>query len=407
MIDIKVPVERFEEFRKLVVAVAKKFKVTGKITKLSESSIAKVYDPQLEKEVDHPVYDCTVVIDDAEYAKFTGSGDIFLGSIFKEDVVTVGASPDGRKAGIRISDLKDEIANMTCCSCEKKIGTRKKLLVFEDSSGAVKTYGTTCAKTKYGINFESLITRFTRIKDMIIGGSNWERDYTNANEWMVIALDHIQKYGYTSNSKAYNNQEVSTTSQVWSDYHAFKYSTHMRSPWEAERREYITELIENNPFPMDVLNSIEFFKEDDDSDFAFNMKAAITLVKDFNGVSSRTGGFIAYAVFRVYKEMKEQKEATEDKLVWNLEHSYNEGDKIKKIDLTCVSIHNYYSNYDGEPRSIYTMKDENNVRMKWFSDAERIKEGESVHITSCTVKALEDHPKFGQAVVLTRCRVKK
>ena len=234
MIEINVPVERFEEFRKHVAAVAKKFKVTGKIVKKSESFIEKVWNPNKVitdpngyetrgGSEDHPVYACTIVIEDEEYAKFTETGATFVGSIHKEDVVTVGATPAGREMNLKISDLESEIENMTCASCGRKNDRRKVLYVFSEADGAIRTYGSTCAKTKFGVNFERLVSRFQNIKDLLVGGiADWSPDYTDANAWMNIALDSIKRYGYVSGTKAYETGETSTGACAWNDFHFIK-----------------------------------------------------------------------------------------------------------------------------------------------------------------------------------------
>lgn len=419
MIEINVPVERFEEFRKSVIAVAKKFKVTGRIEQNPETEIEKIFDPnyttvcpttghsnRIGKMIEHPVYKCRVIIEDAEYKKFTDTGATFVGSIHKDDVVTVGASPEGRKLNISIASLKDEIEEMACASCGKKM-RRKKLLVFLEAD-KIRTYGTSCAKTKFGVNFESLISRFNRIKDLLLGGvSDWSPDYTDANVWATLCMDTITKDGYISGRAAYEHGGTSTTNQTWAIYHAIHSTpSYKMSDAEIEERKRIIELISEADFDFKALESLGLIKDGDDSDFAHNMNAALELAVEYNSVSSRTAGFLCYAIFRLTKDIK----AKAEKVEWNENHSYKVDDKIKNLEVTVNNVHEFggrsFHYHDDGLRAIYTFRGVDGVRYKWFSDAGRLNKGDKVIITSATVKKLEDHVKFGKAVILNRCRVK-
>jgi len=404
-IKLNVPVERFDELKKEVKAVATKFKVTGSLFK-GEKSVAKVYDPFSRKRVKHPVYACRIVISDAEMVKFEGTGETFLGSIFKEDVVTVGSTPEGREKGVSLATLSAEIKAMACARCGKKT-PRKKLYVFDTPEG-IKTYGTTCAKTKFGVNFELIIGRFVKMRDYFTGWvGTGERLGHEADAWMKVTLREIAEKGhYISKGKAWDHARYgdgsympSTDSVAWSDYYLLMYGAN--DNWEMDRlKELMIYLEDETPFPVADFAGLGLYNESkvDTSDFDFNMKASLELITEHGLVTPRTSGYIAYAVFRLWKKSLEVKKAP-----WNEKHGYSKGMKLKDLRLTVIKEVCFETAY-GE-KAIYTLRDNNNVRLKWFTDP-KFDVDDKIVLSSVTIKELEDHVKYGKAVVLTRGRVK-
>lgn len=412
MIDINIPVERFEEMKDEVAKVAKKFKVKGKIVKKSNPIIEKVYNPNANdgkgKTVDHPVYECKIVIDDKDYKKFTDTGATFLGSVHKEDVVTLGASPEGIDYGVNLSDLREEIENMSCDLC-KRSNLRNVIYVFLTKEGKIQTFGSTCAKTQFGVDFERMISRFKSIKDLLTSaGNSYERTGEDAEQYVKFAFDDIMKNGYTSNSNAYHSGNTSTSQIAWGSYYDLNYNNHLRLT-QHEHCERLLSIIEESPIEMEPFITFikTLVKEDDNSDFAFNMRATIELVDTYNFVTQRTSGYLSYMTFK-YKQsiedakVKKEIEANEPK--WNLEHDYKAGDKFKMLNVTVISAKCFDTDYGA--KAIYILKDENDVRLKWFTDP-KFEVDQEVVLSSGAVKTLEDHAKYGKAVVLTRCRVKK
>jgi len=389
-----------DDFKKEVKKMMKKFRLSYSI---------EIGDPLVidSKTVHDPVDDTNVIVSTIgrevainidEFDKLENTGYTYLGCIKNEDVVTV--HPSAEAGDFSLSSLEDEIKEFPCHSCHKRI-TRNIIHVFRDKDGSVRVFGSSCAKTAFGVDFKAFIEKFKKIENTIANFSSANNEegfdcaggschtYCDSRFLSKVSYHNIKAHGYISASSVYGADEPCTRDYVLVDIGTLL--SGKRDAWME-----LKSANENDPFDFD--DFVEFsknFTSELNGDFGFNMKAVHKSVVSGH-FPYRMVGFLVYLVSK-YVDSKREKV-----LEFNEDHSYNKGDKVHNLKVKVVDVKAFNSMY-GECFLHIMAGVDDNVKYKWFTNKHL--EGD-VLITSGSVKELEDHPKFGKSVVLTRCRVK-
>lgn len=168
------------------------------------------------------------------------------------------------------------------------------------------------------------------------------------------------------------------------------------NPWfrtAAERREFeiVYKVTITEEDVVTAKEAIEWIKnhKDENNDFIFNLKQIIKLPF----VKGKQFGYIAAGTFSWVKERdkivfeKKQKEEANDTPLGN------PGDKIT-FTATVVKVRQFqgrsYNYYDSGVRAIYTMKTTDGRIVVWFTDPNKMNEGDTITIKASIEKAERD-----------------
>jgi len=405
MIELTIPTYSKEALEEKVAEVSKKFKVTYEIEysekkEVGKTSIMAPVGNSFQK-MPVPVYGYDVVITFDAFEKFINTGFSYLGCIKDDGVVTVHSNGE-----YDLSTLEEEIKTFPCHECGRKI-VRNIIHAFrEDATGNVKVFGSTCAKKRFGVNINALLAKFENIKSGIqgqfdddimsdpFGGGGSRYVYTKSETFIRLCYNEIFTYGYVSKSKAaLDENKISTADFILSQcVRLLTKETYDQFIAECDRIEFNYD---------DFLAKAETIVADMDGEFGYNMKSVFEHIKE-GVIIPRIAGFVAYLVF-LYAQAK--KVEMRDKTEWNTDYSdLAAGDKIKKLRVKIIDKHSFESYYG--TTCIYTMRGmDDNIKYKWFT-GKNYDIGTDLLVTSCAIKELQDDPKYGKAVVITRCRTK-
>lgn len=361
-------------------------------------------------------YIATVTLPDLAVERMKDTGYAYLGCIKNSEAVTVHPTSYAKEKGFSLSSLKEEIATFPCAECGRKV-TRVIIHVFEGPEGDIAVYGSGCAVKKFGIDFTSVMDRFEKVYNDIsaawgedgfsYGSNGSSNNYYYAPFFAFMCFFHIFKNGYMSGSKAWDLGAESTKEQTCQAIYLLndsKGSAYEKKKLAVETKQFA----EDCKLVWDEFVAwIPEFKETlNDDDFGFNMSAACDQMID-KTVSQRMAGFAAYLVFRYWEDRLSPKEP---EIEWNEDYSnMNVGDKIKDFGPLVVEVVGLFAKETqwGTTR-IYTLRDINtDIKYKWFSSSKVLDEDETQEIYSGSIKSFQDDPKFGKAVILTRCRVRQ
>jgi len=386
------------KFESTVKDICKKFKIEYTI-KCSEIYIVKTKDA-FGNVVEDFFYDATVNI--PEFDKMTNTGFTYLGCIKKDEVISVHPSETASDKGFALTSLTEEIKTFPCAECGK-VATRKIIHVFQnDSTGKIDVYGSSCAIKKFGVDFSRLITKFSFLSEQLMGFDEVESGIggyqvpERAIFFSTIAWNMISKYGYTSKAKS-TDSKMATSESIWMDISSYY------NDKSGKIRIVMDEEIKSTTYDHDAM--LEFMESyldtmEDNSDMKFNMENVFNVIKE-GYVVSRMSGYVAYMVFLYWKSINELKESVATPYNENYD-GINAGDKLKNVT---VSLEGHFS-FDGSfgLTHIYTFRDvTKGFKYKWISTNE-IPEEKEFNISSCSIKALENHPKYGKSIMITRAR---
>lgn len=397
-----VATSRKPEFIENIAALCKKFKLNSYELVWGERYKLYTEIPSYDGgDFDVFGYDVELIVDD--FDKFTDTGFIYLGS-FKTELGAIFITPSryAVENKINLSDLKDDVENFPCHECNKKI-SRKIIHVFiEEATGAITVYGSGCSLKKFGVNLVSALRKFESLAQKISeGGYGRIADgYMGSHLWSKLAYHQIINFGYVSRSKAYDNMLISTDSSACEMYNILT-SSNDNSIYAGKMRKEMPAKLEEMDFDFDAMKkwAIIWIDSLDDSDFKYNLQVAMEVMVD-GYILPNLSGYLAYMTFKYWYENIKVKEV---KVQYNTDYSdLKVGDKFKKIRVEIVNEHIFEGRFG--TTHIYTMRDlDTNYKYKWFAskafDADFI-----INISSGTIRAFEDHEKFGKAIVVTRCR---
>lgn len=405
-----VPSYNLADMKEKLAATCKKFKVDFDI-KVGEKHVIYTYKidcPVTFKKRTVEVQGHDVEVNIPEMDKFINTGATYLGCIKRDGIVTVHPTAHAENIEHSLSSLEEEIKTFPCHECNKSIN-RKIMHVFEDdATGEIKVYGSGCAVKKFGVNINSLISKFEGIYEAMIedygdegiwGDFGGGMKVYNAEYFCSFAYNLILKAGYVSGSEAWGNEGVfSTKDRAIENYNEF-----MNAPVSSAIHQVTIEEFNENDFSYEKFSTwvVEFVNEMDEGDFKFNLLSVIDIFSE-NFVNKRTAGYVAWLTFKYwYDNVRIKAEVIE----YNTDHSgYSVGDKFKNLHVQVVNefiTEGYYGT-----TFIYTLRGkEDNIKYKWFA-SNPLEEGVEYILTSGCIKALEDDAKWGKAVVITRCRKK-
>lgn len=345
-------------------------------------------------------YDVEIII--PEIDKMTETGYTYLGCIKDDGLVSVHPNDN---TDFDLSSM-DQIKTFPCNRCGKKT-TRNIIHVFrKDDTQAITVYGSSCAKTKFGIDVNILIAKFTKIKEHFGFSEFDENDFFGSERgWTLITADifctlayhEVVEHGYISASKVFNEgYGTCTTDLVVSDY--FELVNGNKTVIKGFNYN-----LKNIDFDYDnfLIWVADYIYNLEDGDFKFNIKGAFEFVVD-GYVHPRTKGFVTYMVFKFWFDTVK---ASENKEVeYNTDYSDMEiKERLRDIKMVVINEHSFEGTYG--VTTIYTFRGvDNNIKYKWFASKQIDTVGEL--IVTGTVKSFEDDVKYGKAVILTRCAVK-
>lgn len=244
--------------------------------------------------------------------------------------------------------------------------------------------------------------------DKMYTGFDGRLNIHDSRAFCAVTAMIIEKYGYVSKAKAMEWGTEATTCRVNENVDILENGPDGRRPYEEdflyqERLDWYRKMIEfakTYQIPEEMMNVDNFVDVDDSSDFAFNMRSAFDAFVKYSAVTRQTAGFIVYGMSKLIETKKE-------KVEWKENDRYEVGMKLKKVPFTIFKRFDYDTMYGA--MSTYILRDENGIRAKWstgtfISDDMLV---DCMVILNGTVTDLEDHPKYGKAVVLKRCRVQK
>lgn len=327
----------------------------------------------------------------------------YLGCIKDEGVEVMTIHGSDKMGDLNVSTFVKEMKSIPCHNCNKKHIRKIGHIFMVRETGEFIVFGSSCAKNYFGLDFVKILSMFERVK---IGVEDWDGDARYSHFSSIVDFEKVSKlayyiigsdkfHPYTSNIQAENRNTMSTSDMVKdvmsrpADYQ--KMIALDPEFWESIDIDF-SEIAEY-PFTDKIGNL---------STFEHNVQAVQEKIR-LNCVGASDIGLLTWMVNKVYFTKKE------DKVVYVLP-SLSKGDKIVSAVLTLDHIHEYQSSYGLQ--KIYTFIDiDNKVRYKWFTSVNikttipDLEIGMKVLVKAATVKELEDDPKYGKSVIITRAKV--
>jgi len=393
-----------ESFKTDLKIACKKMKVDYDVVVGEKRVIASIPYNQADTSSFSSFYDVwgyDVVINIHDIDKMTDTGYEYLGCIKDDGLLSVHPNDN---ADFDISSM-DQIKTFPCDRCGRN-HSRNIIHVFR-KDGKVTVYGSTCAKTKFGIDVNVLIAKFSKIKEQFgfadyddmdtYGGFGKGWKFINADIFIPMSYYEIVEHGYVSASKVYDDGcGISTAETVESDYFQMidgNNTIRKEFDWNTNNIEF--------DFDDFMVWAKGFINDMDSNDFKFNMEGAFTSIEE-GYVHPRTKGFVSYLAFKFWYDNKKVCIPID---TFNEDYSDMPiGFKFKNLTVEIINEYTFEGNYG--TTHIYTMKGvDDGVKYKWFASKEL--DTNYIHIlTSGTVKDHENDVRYGKSCVITRCRAK-
>jgi len=368
----------------------------------------------------NPIYGYIATVEVPEIEKMESPDYSYLGCVkFEEGITTVHPTTYAEEKGFSLNSLKDEIKSFPCRECGKKI-YRTIIHVFEDNkTNEIAVFGSGCAKKKFGIDFQHVMDRFFKTIEVIkegydeedgyFGGGSYYSKVEYAPSFVFMTFFNIYKRGYVSGKVAWEQGGASTKDMVWNALYMLMSSDRQNEKDRRNLREEMDDFKEEHGHKLEWEDfktwMIEEFRAtlDESTDFGHNMLQIVDQIATYNEFANRMAGYVCYIVFRYYQDKLIPKAPKEE---WNTDYSnFKVGDKVKDfgpIRVRIVGLYSFETQFG--MKYIYTMRDlDNGYKFKWFATVPLNEEFDH-EIYSGTIKDLEDHEKYGKAIVLTRCR---
>lgn len=328
------------------------------------------------------------------FEEFKIDGYTYLGAIKDNDMIgLITIHGNELTEGLNLSDWVKSFDGIPCHACNRRHVRKIGHLFRQEASGDLQVFGSGCAKKYFGINFDRVLSFFetlqTRYDDWAEGEFRTYVAYrVDSNVAIKDAYYLISKYGYTSKSRA----ECESDSTAWA----------MTQFGDKERtkvaKEYDIITLKVDP---SVIWETSYTKDPENkSDFEHNIEVMQEKLK-FHLCGEKDFGMVAYMVWAEWF-----KPAPVEKAEYTLPE-VEVGDKIKKVVVTFSNL-TYFDGYYGRTYINELIDKTNNVRYKWFSSVsvshkfEGIEFGTELFLKIGTVKKVEDDPKWGKSVILSR-----
>jgi hypothetical protein len=330
------------------------------------------------------------------FDSFKIEGYKYLGCIKDSDMLGF-ITIHGKDAteGMNLSEWVKSFDTIPCHACNRKHSRKIGHLFQEDNTGEIKVFGSSCAKKYFGINFDRILSFFETLNTRY---DEWDKEFfgafvSNHLDTLTVLKDIyyiIDLNGYISKSRSEEQYAVDSTaevSKVYSSDSAWKKST-------KEKREELTKNIDfsvlwNTFYVKDAFNVTEF--EHNIGVIQDKMSKGLLTTKDY--------GWISYMVWNQFF-----KPAPAEKVDFIIPEGLEAGMKVLDETVTFTG----FTYFDGTWGRTYINTFINgDVRYKWFSsintaDKYGVENGDRLFIKKATIKKIEDDPKFGKSVIITR-----
>lgn len=334
----------------------------------------------------HP---CTVTF---SFEEFKIDGYTYLGNILDNDMIgLITIHGNDLTEGLDLSSWVKSFDGIPCHACNRRHVRKIGHVFMKDDTQELQVYGSGCAKKYFGINFDRVLSFFQNLGKRYDDWADMEfRTYVAYRVDSFVAIKDayycIAKYGYTSKSRA----EHESDSTAWA----------VDSITDASREKLPDYEITTASIDPSVVWEKSYTKDPENkTDFEHNIEVIQEKLK-FHLCGPKDFGWIA---FMVYNEWF--KPAPVEKVEYELPEGVEVGDKIREKVVTFTSI----KSFDNEWGRTYINELVcDNVRYKWFSSVsvahkfEGIEFGKELFLKIGTVKKIEDDPKWGKSVILTR-----
>ena len=403
MIKATIPSYRIVDFKAELKSSCKKMHVEYELIVGEKYIIFEYFEPNppvdtFNRKISVWGYDVEIIIPEIE--KMTETGYEYLGCIKDDGIVSVHPNEN---TDFDLSSM-EQIKSFPCDRCGKKVN-RNVIHVFR-KGGNVTVYGSTCAKTKFGIDVSALSEKFSTLVLSFGKDSGWE-DYDHSGKYssyiqsdMFASMSYyeIASHGFTSASKVYRDGYGTSTN----DYVVSEYNEVITGDNTAIKEfKYNIENIEFD-YAKFMVWADKYANTLNDGDFKFNIGNALELMQE-GYVHPRTTGIVVYLVFKFWDAVTNSADSTNVK--WNTDYSEFECKKrYRDIKMVVINECIFEGNYG--VTHIYTFRGvDDNRKYKWFSTKEISTDGEL--LVTGTVKDFEDHPVYGKVIIITRCAVKE
>lgn len=296
-------------------------------------------------------------------------------------------------------------AKLTCDHCHVK-RKRNKHFVLHSQTGEERVVGSTCMKDFLGIDPSKAIQFWTLFKEVF--ADDEEAKNSSNNNWLQVktlvawTCRQVELGGFTSRSKAYDSNTVSTAALVEQNF------SMQKSHFEKEKqlvRPTSKSFEQAEQVLQELSKSLQLVKEkgvSGVSEWDFKIASFLTCgyikgTKDFNAVVGATGS----TLFKLQKQQEAKEEEIDPQAAQKLLKSQT-GDRIS-FKAKVVSVREVINNfsYTGGTNLMYILKlgsNANLVKVRFFTSKDfGWKEGDTV---SCSVKVKEikNDPKWGVTV---------
>jgi hypothetical protein len=304
-----------------------------------------------------------------------------------------------------LSTFVKDLEKIPCSHCGKN---HKRIIghIFrQDETGDLKVYGSQCAKDYFGVDFAKLVTSYPKMIESCFCGCSNGPDYVNRSVASAIAYYFITKTGYVSRA-ACSDRNPATSDDIKNTYCAFNSMCKLSGAALIYYRELHKEVFEMAK-DINFEEKIAAFEVEGNNDFSYNIRT-VKAKYLADRLTYRDLGFFGYLVNMIF--FKEVKKA--EKVVYNDNPSYNEGDKISGLELTFKEKKCFertsFSYYDSGISYLYKFVDEKTMTVfTWFSANEiNFELNQVLEVKKATVKKIDRNEKYGVQVVLTRVSFK-
>lgn len=299
--------------------------------------------------------------------------------------------------GMSVIDWIKSFRVIPCHACNRNHVRKIGHLFQEISTGTVKVFGSSCAKKYFGINFDSALSFFTSLNSKY---NEWEESERYGFVSRIINTDTIlkdiyyviNKYGYISKRIAGEEGRMSSSDMAIECYE--KRGEVINNVVDIEEYKTITS---NLDFTMVTEKS--FTKDENNkSEFEYNVEVTQEKVR-CNVLTNSDIGILTFLVWSVFF-----KPESKDKVEFVIPAGVVEGSKVENLTVTYEGNFSFNGSWGTTFINVFT---DGNVRYKCFSSIDfgsrhNVDKGGTLYIKKATVKSIEDDPKYGKSVVITR-----
>ena len=386
-------------FEEKLAEYAKKFKVDYTLEYGTEKRyIAK-------DSLDRKIYAIDAIVTSPEIDKFSNTGFTYLGSMRNEDGIDlIVPSRFAINNDYNLSDIADTLVTYPCHECNRRIKRNIVHVFLDDATGDITCYGSGCAEKKFGVNLKVLFSKFSLIYDAILAeldeGGVYTGGYYSAvpscDDWLLIAYYSINEFGYVSRSKSADTGIESTSDHVNDIYDTLFVDLTKRDIYSQQVRKEVPAKLQSLDFDVDEFKKYagEFVKGLRMSDFRYNMERVLEAI-DKNIMPYKLSGYASFLMFKFWDSLHNKNVD----IKWNTDYSnLSVKQRLRDMNVELIGTVTFDTLYG--TCHIYTFRGEDGRKYKWKTGNHI--EGDKMILTG-TIKEFEDHPRYGKAVLLTRC----